>query len=239
MIKTLLTLLLFCASTLLAQVNFQPYTTKISDITDEIIKIPYNSSITEGITGVIMRTFVADKKTIIASVEVIKKDENALYLSFSPFEDLQQNALPDYSIAPKVGDEVILNFLYGRALAITPDKETYDLVTKSYDQLLWQHPDIFASKLASTYNPTPTKETFQEECIRLNLGLLFFATAEKGHFVDCKSFKILDTISLPQAQSTTLPFYSRVENIKGRVFGLFGGKEIKDYDHYYTNLLKP
>lgn len=236
--KNIFTLLALLSVTLFAQTNFSPIKTTILALGKNSVIVKNSTNIAIGATGVIMQSFEEGHKTIIANAEVIKKEGDSLTLKVSRFDAIPQQALPNYDIAPKVGDEVILNFLYTRAMAVVPDAQTYKLITKSYDSLVWIHPDIFATELAKSYNPTPTKETFQKECIAQNVGLLLFAIKGKGHFVDCKSFATLNTIELPVATSEKSPFYSRLEAIKGRIFGLFGGKGIADYDTYYTKLLE-
>ncbi len=228
----------FLSMTLFAQSNFSPYETKILAISKDGVIITNNHDIAVGTTGVIVHHFDQEHQTIIASVEVIKKGSEKLLLKVSPFKMIAQEALPTYDIKPQVGDSVLLNFLYHRALAIVPDEETYKLVTKSYDAFSWVHPDIFASALAKSYTPSPSKASFQKECLAQNVGLLLFAIKDKGYFVDCHSFKRLSTIPLPPSNKAKTPFYNRLETtIKGRIFGLFGGKKIKDYNHFYSKLL--
>ncbi len=236
--KNIFTSLILLSVTLFAQADFSPYKTEVLSSSKNSVIVKSNSKIAIGATGVIMQSFDENHKTIIANVEVVKKAGDKLHLKVLPFDAIPQKALPNYDIAPKVGDEVILNFLYTRAMAIVPDADTYKIVTKSYDAFTWLHPDIFAAKLAKSYNPTPTKETFQEECIAQNIGLLLFAIDSKGYFVDCKSFATLSTIPLPVPTSLKSPFYSRLEGIKGRIFGLFGGKGVENYNAFYTDLLK-
>jgi len=236
--KNILTLLVLLAVTLFAEQNFNPYKTEVLTIDKDSVRVKIHADIALGATGVIIHAFDEQHKTIIANVEVVSKEGDTLYLKVTPFNAIPQEVLPTYDIAPKVGDAVILNFLYTRAMAIVPNEESYKIVTKSYDAITWVHPDIFAAKLAKSYNPTPSKETFQEECIAQNIGLLLFAIEGKGHFVDCKSFTTLSTISLPIASSAKTPFYSRLEAIKGRIFGLFGGKGVKNFDLFYRALLK-
>lgn len=236
--KNIFTLLVLLSVTLLAGTDFSPYKTEILSVDKHSVTVKSRPDISLGATGVIIQSFDETHKTIIANVEVIKKEIDTLQLKVTPFNAIPQKALPTYDIAAKVGDDVILNFLYTRAMAIVPDEETYKIITKSYDSFTWIHPDIFAAKLAKSYNPTPTKETFQEECIANNVGLLLFSIKGKGHFVDCKSFATLSTIPLPVASSVKSPFYSRLEAIKGRIFGLFGGKGVEDYDAFYMKLLK-
>ncbi len=236
--KNIFTLFTLLSVTLFAQTDFSPYKTDILAVEKDTVIVKDGADIALGATGVIIKSFDESHQTIIANVEVIKQEGDKLLLKVSSFDAIPQEALPTYSIAPKVGDTVILNFLYNRAMAIVPDEETYKLVTKSYDTFSWLHPDIFATKLAKSYNPTPSKETFQEECIAQNVGLLLFAIKDKGYFVDCRSFKTLNTIPLPTAKSVKIPFYSRLDTIKGRIFGLFGGKGVKDYASFYSKLLE-
>ncbi len=238
LMKNIFTLLTLLSVTLFAQVDFSPYKTDILSLEKDTVSIKGSANIALGATGVIIHSFDESHQTIIANVEVIKREGDTLRLKVSSFNAIPQEALPTYNIAPKIGDSVILNFLYNRAMAIVPDEETYKLVTKSYKTFTWIHPDIFATKLAKSYNPTPTREIFQEECIAQNVGLLLFAIKGKGHFVDCHSFKTINTIPLPEASSVKLPFYSRLAAIKGRIFGLFGGKGVINYDSFYSKLLE-
>ena len=237
MIKTI-SLLLLLSVTLFAKTNFSPFHTTVSQVHKNSISVASSAAVAIGSTGVIIQSFTADHKTIIASVEVIKKEAGKMILALSPFNAIAQEALPNYSITPKVGDEVILNFLYNKALAIVPNADTYKIVTQSYEDFTWTHPDILAASLSINYTPEPSKETFKEACTQHNIGLLLIAVNGKGHFVDCQSFKILQTIPLPIASSIQTPFYSRLETIKGRVFGLVGGKGIKNYNAFYSALLK-
>ncbi len=236
--KNIFTLLALLSVTLFAQTNFNPYTTKILAVDKDAVIIKNDADIALGTTGVIVHAFDKTHQTIIGNVEVVKKGADKLRLKVTAFNAIPQETLPTYNIAPKVADTVILNFLYNRAMAIVPDEGTYKLITKNYKTFTWLHPDLFATKLAKSYKPSPTKETFQEECIAQNIGLLLFAIKDKGYFVDCRSFKTLNTIPLPRATSVTLPFYSRIEAIKGRIFGLFGGEGVKNYDSFYSKLLE-
>ena len=237
MIQKITTLLLLLSAVLLAQVDLNPYHSKILSVKKDVVTLQNNPNIAVGATGIILHHFTKEHSAIIASVEVIQKDTDTMTLQLLPFQAIAQKALPNYSIKPQKGDEVILNFLYSRAMAIVPDAKTYQTVIKSYDAFTWVHPDIFAASLAKSYTPTPTKEAFQEMCIANNIGLLLFDVEGEGRFVDCRSFKTITTITLPQAETTQTPFYNRIEAIKGRVFGFFGGKGIKDYTHYYKRLL--
>jgi hypothetical protein len=233
----ILALFTIIASTLYAQVSLIPQNTQIVsfDKNRAIVNAPTDIAI--GSSGVVLRSFDANHKTIIASCKVIKKVGNQLHLALYKYDGLKQDILPTYNIPVKVGDKVILNYQYNRALAITPDAATYKNLTTGYSTFDWVHPDIFAASLSASFAPNPSRETFKDECNQDSIGLLLFAIKDKAYFVDCRSFAVLS--SMPIAPSTTAksPFFTRIEGIKGRLFGLLGGKDIKNYDSYYTKLL--
>jgi hypothetical protein len=235
--KTILIFTLFL-TTLTAQTNFSAYKTTVSKVNKSTVTITDNDNFSIGSSGVIIHSFDSTHKTIIATVEVIEKKSGYAYLKYENFKGLKQSALPAYSITPQKGDEVILNFLYDRAMAIVPNKDTLRYITQKYSDIEWIHPDIFASKLAIDYTPVPEKEDFKQECRQDNFTLLFFAIKCKGYFVDCNSFKVLQQINLPQTkEKIKVPFYSRIKEIKGRMFGLMGGDGINDYNRYYKKML--
>ncbi len=237
MLKTIIFSLIFCHTFLLSDALTNRYHTQIKTINQNVITVQNNRDVAVGSTGIVIHQFDTQHQTIIAKVEVISKINDTMMLQLRKYKGIKQNALPSYNIRPQIGDKVILNFLYNRALAITPDLSSYKMVTKSYSDIIWTHPDIFASKLSIEYTPTPTKKEFQEICTIENIALLFFHIDTTGYFVDCNSFVTLEKIPLPQAKSEKLPFYTRINNIKGR-FSAFGGdKGITNYNKYYKKLL--
>jgi hypothetical protein len=239
MIRTIFTFLLLLSTLAHAQSTLNPYQTTVSDIQNDMLLVPDNPDIALGATGVVLRHFKEEHETIIARVEVMKREDNQLILAIHNFELLPQSALPAYRIPVTKGDSVILNFLYERALAIAPNKESYKAITQNHPELLWVHPDLFASQLSFDYNPSPSKKDFQTMCIQHHIGLLFFSLGDEEKVIDCKSFKTVQTVPLStKTTDTNTPFYHRLKEISGRVFGLFGGKEIKDYQSYYQTLLK-
>ncbi len=227
-------------TSLMAKTNFSPYQTSLLKTDGKQLYIQDSSSFSVGSSGVVMHSFDETHKTIVATVEVVEKKGTQAILKYKRFKGLQQSALPSYNITPKKGDTIILNYLYKRAMAIVPDAETLQFVTTKFSDIEWVHPDIFGSKLSVDYTPSPTKEDFTNECSQNSFALLFFAVKEKGYFVDCNSFKILAQTNLPQTSKNTtpqVPFYTRLEEIKGRIFGLMGGDGINDYDKFYTKML--
>lgn len=233
---------LFCILTLslsLSAANFAPYQTTINKIEKGMIIIDANDDLKVGSSGIVMHAFDDTHKTIIAQATVKSISDGVAKLSYKKYTALKQSALPEYDIKPVSGDTVILNYLYERAMAITPNAEALAAVTRNYNNIEWIHPDIFASYLAIEYSPLPSKSDFQQECKENSFNLLLFAIDERGYFVDCNSFKVLHTTDLnyEKPEKPMVPFYSRIKEVKGRMFGLMGGEGIKDYASYYRGLI--
>ncbi len=240
MFRFFIPLFLSTLTVLCADTNFSPYHTTVTKVENKTIYIDESKNFSIGSSGVVLRDFDGVHKTIIAVVEVIEKKGQSATLKYKKFSALTQDALPEYNMPPKKGDTVILNYLYNRALVITSNEKTFDYIVKTHNKFSFIHPDIFASTLAVDYSPAPTKANFKKECTVGSFALLFFAIEDSGYFVDCNSFKILHTVDLPkdlQDAKQMTPFYHRLKKIKGRVFGLMGGKGIANYDSYYKKLL--
>jgi hypothetical protein len=236
MIRTLLYILILTLTSLNA-LSLSPSQTSILKIDKDRAVIANASNLPIGSSGIVIHSFDDRHQAIIAKAILQKKEGDIGFVKLTPYDNLTQEALPTYKIPPKVGDKVIMNYLYNRALPITPNSDSYKTVTQSYSSIEWIHPDLFAARLASSFDPSPDREAFEKECKNDDIGLLFFHIDRRGYFVDCNTFKVVDTIPLPKAKDIQKPFYNRIEKIRGRVFGLFGSKNIKDYDSYYSKLL--
>jgi hypothetical protein len=237
MLKKIIVFIIFCQTFLISDTLSSHYQTQIKTVNKDIITVQNNRDVAVGSTGIVLHQFDKDHQTIIAKVEVVSKINDTMMLKLSKYLGVKQDALPSYNITPQIGDKVILNFLYNRALAIVPNINSYKMVTRSYDNIIWVHPDIFAAKLSIDYTPAPTKKEFQEICSTENIALLFFHIDKTGYFIDCNSFVTIDTIPLPTTKDIKLPFYTRINNIKSR-FSAFGAdKGITDYNNYYKKLL--
>lgn len=237
MIKNIIFFLAAFASLLMADFNPVPYKTTLQEVKNNTAILKDND-IAKGATGIVLHKFDQNHQTIIALATVIAKKEGKLTIKFSKYKNLHQSALPAYKILPKKGDIVILNYLYNRMLPITPNEESYKQVTTKFAGYDLIHPDIFASKLYIEHEPKPTKEDFRQSCLQNDNALLLFAIDNKGYFVDCNSFKVLDSIDLPTGtQKEKHPFYSRIPQIKTRLGGIMGGEDIGDYNRYYKHML--
>ncbi len=190
-----------------------------------------------GVSGIVLRNFDNTHEAIIANAVVVQAAGSHLALKLTPYRDLQQDVLPTYNIAPKVGDRVVLQHHYSRILPIVPDKASFDALVSRYPNLTWVHPDLYASALESSFHSKPNRENLQAECRDDSIGLLLFQINDKDYFVDCKSFHVIDTQPATPATTFLTPFYNRLGKIKGRFMGLFGGGTITDFNHYYSQLL--
>ncbi len=237
MIKKILFTAIFSALSLFADFNPAIYKTTLDEVTQNSAKVK-DRNITVGSSGIVLHSFDDKHKTIIAKAEVTSKDGETLNISFSKFDRLVQKALPDYVIKPSKGDILILNYLYNRVLPITPNEKSFKEFKEKFSSFDIVHPDLFAADLFIEKEPLPSKRDFQANCIKNDYGLLFFNIEKRGYFVDCSSFKILDTVSLSSDINTTKkPFYNRIPQIKSSLGGIIGESDIGDYDRYYKKML--
>ena len=231
-------LFLFLTLTYLqAQSNFAQTVLKIDSVNKDLATAHSNVNFSKGASGIVIRNFDNEHETIIADAFVLSDQNGVLTLKLTPYDGLEQDVLPSYDIKAKAGDKLILNHLYSRALIIAPNQKSYEQIKQNYSNFQWVHPDLFASKLVSSFKAKPTKEQFQEECKEDMIGLLFFAIGDKAYIVDCKSFGVLGYSPVSPSPTQITPFYTRIKNVKGRLGGLFGGDEIDDFNSYYTKLL--
>jgi hypothetical protein len=238
-ILTLITSSLFCAYD---KPVFEEYSVTLRTVSKNRATIDDSPLIAVGSSGIVMRRFENSQETIIARAVVLAKDGISALVELRPYDALAQNTFPKLAIVPKSGDEIRLNYLYDRSLIIAPTYENHKIITDFFTKVNWVHPDIPAAYLAKKYTPNPSVKDFQELC-GINLtGLIAFNIDKKGYFVDCTSFKVVRTFSLPtkntnDEQQPIAPFYSRIsDNIKTSPL-VIGKKQIKEYAAYYKQLL--
>lgn len=219
-----------------AENPFSEYKAKIVSINGDTAQIANSDDIVVGSSGIVTHNFDEETTSIIARVSVIKKDGEFATVQFEVFDLLEQAAFPLPGITPKVGDDITLNYLYNRALIITPNETVFDEVTKHYNHMEWVHPDILAAYLAADYRPNPGKNSFDLLCRKNTAGLIFFALDRRGFFADCQSLKILKTLKSGPITYYELPFYNRVGGIDS-IFWKWSGREIKNYNAHYARLL--
>lgn len=219
-----------------AQSLFKEYKTKVLETSNNQVIIADSPDIVVGASGIISHTFDAKTKTIIARADVIQKDGTKAVLKVEKFDMLSQGAFPDTGLKPAVGDDVVINYLYDRALIVAPNYDVYRELTKQYSDITWIHPDVVAAYLTKLYRPNPDKKIFQQACYQNAASLILFAIKDKGYFVDCNNFNTLQTIPIKNSGEIQLPFYTRINNIESSWFS-WDSSTIVDYNNYYEYLL--
>lgn len=199
----------------------------------------YVENMDVGVSGFIVHRLSNDNTTILKDVEVIRFDKatKTATLKMSDFVQFKHDALPSADWSVKVGDMAVLAFGYNRALLIAPTEEIYHRVTKATKQVVWLHPDVFATVLSLSGHPTPLKEDFIKMSEDTSVGLVFFFLKQKLLTVDIKTLKVINIIDAPLKQDgAQLPFYSRVDEIEANWWG-DGSDELESYEPYYLELL--
>lgn len=215
---------------------YKDFKTDILAIDGDMATIRNSKDIVVGSSGVVTHKFSDNTSSIVARVDVIDKSNDKATLKFHTYKALKQTALPVPGIAPKVGDEVILNYLYDRALIVVPNYKIYSEITKRFKNITWVHPDIMGAYLAEHSRPNPDKKVFQAMCKQNVTSLVFFALSDESVFVDCNNFKIVKKLKGKDFKKAQLPFYTRVKGIETSWFD-FSSSEIDSYSSYYKRLI--
>lgn len=230
-------------SFLLAEFDFKPVKANILETQDIYAYINDSEEIKLNSSGVVIQNF-ENSKSIIARATVIEKKEGLAKLELSVFSALEQSALPLPNSTPKIGDEVILNFLYDRALLIAPNEKSYKEITSNLNEFYFTHIDIFGAELIKNNSAAPKISDFRKFCSNNATGIVIFALKDRLVFADCQDFKILKTQNLEQSDETQRPFYSNIQAYRDGIFNfnlnIFGKSKNKmeDFYSYYENLLE-
>ncbi len=216
---------------------FSEFKTKIISINGNTAVVKNSNDIAIGSTGIVIHKFGDSTSSIVARVDVINKSGDKATLRFHVYKALKQSALPKPGIRPKVGDQVILNYLYDRALIVAPNYKVYNDVITHFKNITWVNPDIMAAYLAQEYRPNPDKTIFQKMCMQNSASLIFFALNNGGYFVDCNNFKVVKEVKSGSIKTAQLPFYTRVRGIDSSWLN-FSSKEMGSYSNYYRALIK-
>lgn len=220
-----------------AEFNLQSYRTPIISIENGQALIANSSNIQVGSSGIVIHKLNQKDETIIARAVVQSVDGMFATIRFEVFNMLAQKAFPLPILTPQVGDIVMLNYLYDRALIVVPNKEIYENIVSAFPNITFIHPDIVAAYLNINYKPNPTRDDFRHMCFQTASGLIFFAFDENSYFVDCQSFEVLRQFQSGKVSYYQLPFFSRVQEPKFPLFS-FGVSRMKDFDKYYKKLIK-
>ncbi len=187
-----------------------------------------------GTSGIVIHHYDKEHASIVARAIVIAKDK----IRFEVFDALAQDALPRPKTLPQKGDEVILGYLYDRALIIAPNLPSYQAVASQVDDELL-HPDLFATELSKAKHPVPSRKDFKNFCNKFALAKIYLALKDGTAVVDCYSFKKVKALPIKaDTKVVKLPFYSRLKEIESSIFDFFGKKEIPNFNEYYKSLME-
>jgi len=215
---------------------YKDFKTNILAINGDRAIIKNSKDIVVGSSGIVIHKFSNNTSSIIARVDVIGKTNDKATLKFHTYKALKQTALPIPGIAPRVGDEVILNYLYNRALIVAPNYKVYNEITKHFKNITWVHPDIMGAYLAEHSRPNPDKKVFQTMCKQNVASLIFFALNNEAVFVDCNNFKIVKKLKGGRVRTAQLPFYTRIKGIDTSWLN-FKSSKMNSYSNYYKRLI--
>lgn len=217
---------------------FSEYETTILSVDGRYATIKDSKDIFLSSSGIVMHSFDNSTSTIVARVDVVEKKDGIAKLRFDVYKMSAQSAFPIPGVLPSVGDKVILNYLYDRALIVAPNKKVFKEITSHFKNIEWIHPDISAAYLANNFKPNPEREDFQEICKANTTSLIFFALDYTGYFVDCHNFKVLKKYKGSRIQKVQVPFYTRVPDIETSWFLWNGGAQISDYSGHYKSIIR-
>lgn len=234
-LATLLSLFL-SVQILSAEPLFKTYKTTILQTNGATATIADSADIVLGSSGIVTHKISDDLSSILARVDVIEKNGKTATLRFDVYKLSTQSAFPKPGLLPAVGDKVVLNYLYDRALIVAPNYDVFKEITEHFADIEWVHPDIAAAYLAKEFRPNPDREIFQSICAQNAVALIFFALNDQGVFVDCNNFQIVKSFKSGRIKEALVPFYTRVRGIETS-FIKWDSKNISDYDAYYRNII--
>nr|WP_139451915.1 plasminogen-binding N-terminal domain-containing protein [Campylobacter armoricus] len=228
-------LILCCFLAFLQAKNFDLIQTKLEKVDDIYGYIKDDPKILLHSSGIVVHE-IDTQKSIIARASVIGRENGYVKLEFKVFDMLAQDAMPLPNVLPQVGDKVILNYLYDRALIIAPDKSIYDFIAQKLNNLYFLHPDLFGAHMIQEYRQSPRRSDFRSFCSKNAVGLLIVALEKKAEIVDCQDFEKIQEFEIPKAKDLQIPFYSRITGYKSDIFSL-NDEVIGNYYIYYEKLI--
>ncbi|MBX1798096.1 plasminogen-binding N-terminal domain-containing protein [Campylobacter jejuni] len=235
MFKTIVCFLALNLSLFAVGFDLKPIKSELVKVDDIYGYIKDSDDIKLYSSGVVVQYF-SNSQSIIARASVIAKEDGLAKLEFSVFSALKQDALPLPNVLPKVGDEVVLNFLYDRGLVIAPDEQTYNELVRGFPQIYFTHIDIFGAQLIRTATLSPKRSDFRQFCDDNAVGILVVALENQAEVVDCQDFNKLYEVPISKPTSVQVPFYSRIGGYKSNFFD-FNSQEIGNYYRYYDALI--
>ena len=209
---------------------------EIFDVTPTTAKINI-TNLNVGHTGIVLKK-IDEHTLIVKQAEIVESNNNGSLLKFLDLNVVPQDAIPTTKLLPQNGDQFILNHLYTTSLLIVPNIEVKNIVKKLFPSQNFLDEDFFASHLKVIQEPVPNKETISKFATSQQIGTIFIVASNKLYIIDSITLKVINTMPLKYKDtSTNKPFLTKITDIEQSLWS-FGDKEIRNYDTYYTNLVK-
>ena len=220
--------------------DFRVVEGSVAEMNENFIFIEDEPSVVIGASAIVVKQ-IKNASSIISRASVVGRERGLIKLELKEFTMLEQKALPTLDVKVEVGDVVLVNFLYDRALLIAPDEASYKGVAQALSEVYFMHPDILGAYMVREFKLSPKRKDFALFCSNNALGIVGFVLKDKVKFVDCQDFTPLfeqpltanSAVSKPQT-----PFYSNISAYRKNVFNV-SEKRIKDYYDYYERITEP
>ena len=236
-IRLLLTTMAMTASLLAAR---EPRTEQgtLSNVQGHTAEVAL-SGIPKGVSGIVVHSYDATHKAIVASAFVTGSKEGVTQLKLVPYRGLEQPNLPNVKTPPQNGDLVILGYLYDRVLPVVPNEKSFALARRSFSKFRLIHPDLMAAELAKEKSPIPNRKHFRRMCEKFSLGLVLFMFRDGSDFIDCVSWEKVGHADVASVDPKDFkqPFYNRFEEIPSPFYD-WSEHKIEDFDKFYKDLEK-
>jgi len=191
-----------------------------------------------GVSGIVIHHYNNDNNIILNNAIVTKSNDNSSVITFNNNVILKQDAIPTTKLMPQDGDIFIANYLYNSSLLIVPNLKAKQIIQDIYPKQNFINEDFFATILKMDKTPIPTKKEIQKFCLENQIGTIFFVIENKLYIVDAISFKIVYTQKLQYIDnSTSVPFFTKIKDIKKGFWDIFNKNKIDDYNSYYRTLI--
>lgn len=227
---------ILCISFLMGFDSFS-YPTQIIKVDEKTATIN-KGNLAEGQSGIVIHRFKDENEAILAFGVVEKSNERNTTIKFIFKDIIEQDAIPTTNLKPQIGDMFLVSHLYDTAMFIVPNYEALEAAKTLFTSLNLVDTDIFAGFLKIEEEPVPKLEDFQKFAKMHSAGVLVFVVEDKAHVIDVISKKEIAIKNINYDDNTTaLPFFTNVEEIKTGVFDFFSEESIGDYNKYYKKLL--
>ena len=180
-----------------------------------VINVP---NLIVGQSGVVIHRYGNNKNIITGIAKVISSNSNNSTVTFTDFDGLKQDAIPNTNRKVQKGDLLALNYLYTNAMIIAPSQDVFQVVRKKFTDFTFEHTDMFGSYLKFNNIAKPTILDIQEYAKSKDLGTIFIIVDQKVNILDTRTLNVLDDYYITYDDTDAqMPFYTRVTGISSLI----------------------